>query len=90
MKTQSISTLAALLGVAVTLNLSALAGPDPSTRFPLQTVSQPSKGEVSIALGGHKAAQKSQAVESGVKQIQAPNPHGGITFTYRGVSAETW
>jgi hypothetical protein len=90
MKTQSISTLAALLGVAVTLNVSALAGPDPSTRFPLQTVSQPTKSQVSVAFGGHQAEQKSKAVESSSKLTQTPNAHGGITFSYRGVSAETW
>ncbi len=78
MKTQSIKYLTVLLGVAVVLNVSALAGPGPQPRvqsrsFGVQKSVLAKVNAPTIAFGGSKF---------GPTLVAASGPHGSI-YLYR-------
>jgi len=84
MKTQSIKSIATLLGVAVVLDVSTLAGPDPQSRI------QPRKKVTVAAAQVQKAPSEAKAVvEPRPTLVQVPGPHG-VNYSIRGVVASTW
>ena len=89
MKTQSIKSIATLLGVAVVLNVSALAGPGPHEQFQTRKISEPKKVAATIGLAVKAPAAGKSVVESRPTLTQAPGPHG-VIYAYRGVNAYTW
>jgi hypothetical protein len=82
MKTQSIKTIATLFGVAVILNVGALAGPGPQSPAPSWKVSEPQKAAVTIALTGTALESKKANTTSEPKLTQVSGPHGA-TYTFR-------
>lgn len=88
MKTKSVASIAALLGAAVVLNVSALAGPDPQLVPSLLRSANSQKATthektVTIALAGHsKAAAAKPAANAGSTIFYVPGPHGDKS-TYR-------
>lgn len=89
MKTQSIKFLATLLGVAVTLNASALAGPGPQSRFQARKVSEPEKVTVITTRTQTASSDGKAVVESRQTLVQVPGPHG-VNYSYRGTVASAW
>jgi hypothetical protein len=90
MKTKSITSLAALLGVAVILNASALAGPDPQLMTFLQNLHKErnagsEKSVPTIALAGHRKAPKTAkpATKAASTVSVVPGPHGDNRHIYR-------
>jgi hypothetical protein len=82
MKTQSIKSIATLFGVALALNVSALAGPGPQLPAPTRKVSEPKKAAVTIALAGTARDSKKADTTSEPKLFQVSGPRGD-TYTFR-------
>ena len=82
MKTQSLKSLATLLGVAVALNLSALAGPGPQPQFQPRTASQPKKVVTTVK----SPSPGKSVIESRRTFTQVSGPRG-VTYAYRGIAA---
>jgi len=82
MKTQSIKTIATLFGVAVALNVSALAGPGPQLPAPTRKVSEPKKAAITIALTGTARDSRKGEATSEPKLFRVSGPHGD-TYTFR-------
>jgi hypothetical protein len=81
MKTQSIKSIAALFGVAVILNASALAGPGPQLPAPTRKVSEPKKAAVTVAMTGTaRDSRKADTSEPRLFQVSGPR---GETYTFR-------
>ena len=75
---QAIATVAALLGVAVTLNVSAFAGPGPQSPVQPRKVSEPKKAAVTIALGGTAIESKQANTQSESKLVQQLGTHAPL------------
>ncbi|HEY2342508.1 MAG TPA: hypothetical protein VGH90_05735 [Chthoniobacteraceae bacterium] len=82
MKTQTVKTFAALLGVAVALNLSALAGPGPQSQPKFRTQKGSDGKNVVAGLQIEKApAAKTSVKNSTPHLIYISAPHG-VNFEY--------
>jgi hypothetical protein len=82
MNTKSIKSIATLLGVAVTLNLSALAGPDPQSRFQTRNNGSEGKSVVPVATQVSKAFTSTKAAKkSSPSLVYISTPHVGA-FAY--------
>ncbi|MEA3210691.1 MAG: hypothetical protein QOE70_3748 [Chthoniobacter sp.] len=89
MKTQSLKSLATLLGVAVVLNVSALAGPGPQPQFQPRKASDPKKATVTVAQVQKAPAEAKAVVDSRPTLVQVPGPHG-VNYSLRGGVASAW
>ena len=90
MKTKSITSIAALFGVAVILNASALAGPDPQLVPSLlrdannnrKSVTHEKKVTIALTAHGKGIGTAKPVTDTGSTVVVVPGPHGD-KFIYR-------
>jgi len=93
MKTNTINSIVAVLGVTVALNLSALAGPGVQQRFQASNTSAQKSVAKSptVAFGGTQSSASqeipyvstTQGRVSAPTAVQAVGPHGNTILLYR-------